>query len=718
MPTNRRFEIPELFPQPKYIEMGEGISELSVDVRLATSNVHPIQRKALRSILTLAGVRVVANKKKYVVDAHVMDPEEYPDAFDLSNVPEEVRKDYYEVQIQGSEIFIRSPYQAGMVWAAQTVATLFKMMIDGTAVPNLIIKDWPIVPTRGLLMDCNWSNEHMGQSDWCHALDMLSSVKLNALGIGIYNCFPEYRFSAWNKPAEFMMTPISDPAEDSDPSSTSRYRYYNAKYDRWYDKTETPLMFDDDFFGELIDYGKERGITIFPYFNLLCHSTLLPRLFPELSAKTAKDKPTGYGFCLSSKAARQKLTTILDAFFEKFYPEGLEFFHLGVDGFDAFQPHPTDAGTEAAWCQCSQCKDQKHGALFADFIKWFAEYLSERGVEKLVLFSNELISKEKFLASELGTMLKKNKKLAQSIVVHYTADANKLDKAVAGLTTWIGPMGNPDNHSVYQECREQLDAALVNTIKHKTDGILVRSQYSPADLDHYALMGVRCWETADVTQDTTESLQERWNETYWLGYARDWENARQELLAASSDPVYQLCLPREYSKIPATSTKKTAPLLQPYPETPLALLAKDKNAESALTQVAAQAEKAYNAFSKMQSRVKWSTGQELALQELICSALRVKVTAEHFVLLLNIYKDTAKKAPSAKLVPVIETALQELMPHLKTMENTLPDWMLYNHMQQLGCFKLFLEKLIEQIKAKSKTLDWAFPQEWEVPEDI
>ena len=50
-PTKRRFEIAELFPQPKIIELGEGISELATDVRLATINVWPIQRKALRSIL-------------------------------------------------------------------------------------------------------------------------------------------------------------------------------------------------------------------------------------------------------------------------------------------------------------------------------------------------------------------------------------------------------------------------------------------------------------------------------------------------------------------------------------------------------------------------------------------------------------------------------------------------------------------------------------------
>ena len=63
MATRRGFEISELFPQPKQLVLTEGTSELSIDVRLSTSNVLPLQRKAVRSVLAAAGVRVVANKK-------------------------------------------------------------------------------------------------------------------------------------------------------------------------------------------------------------------------------------------------------------------------------------------------------------------------------------------------------------------------------------------------------------------------------------------------------------------------------------------------------------------------------------------------------------------------------------------------------------------------------------------------------------------------------
>ncbi|MBP5300618.1 MAG: hypothetical protein J6Y80_04355, partial [Victivallales bacterium] len=69
MSISRRYEIAEFFPQPKQVELGEGISELARDVRLTTNNVDPVERKVLRLILSDADVHVVAKKKNYIIDA-------------------------------------------------------------------------------------------------------------------------------------------------------------------------------------------------------------------------------------------------------------------------------------------------------------------------------------------------------------------------------------------------------------------------------------------------------------------------------------------------------------------------------------------------------------------------------------------------------------------------------------------------------------------------
>ena len=63
MTTDSKTILPELFPAVKQIIINEGMTDLSEDVRLVTSNVLPLQRKTMRSILSLAGIKVVANKK-------------------------------------------------------------------------------------------------------------------------------------------------------------------------------------------------------------------------------------------------------------------------------------------------------------------------------------------------------------------------------------------------------------------------------------------------------------------------------------------------------------------------------------------------------------------------------------------------------------------------------------------------------------------------------
>ena len=53
VPTDRPL-VPGLVPEPRDVSLLGGDAELSQDVRLVTSNVLPMQRKAMRGILTSA----------------------------------------------------------------------------------------------------------------------------------------------------------------------------------------------------------------------------------------------------------------------------------------------------------------------------------------------------------------------------------------------------------------------------------------------------------------------------------------------------------------------------------------------------------------------------------------------------------------------------------------------------------------------------------------
>lgn len=43
-------------------------------------------------------------------------------------------------------------------------------------------------------------------------------------------------------------------------------------------------MYGEDYFGNMIAYGKTKNVEIIPLFNSLGHNTVIPRLMPEISA--------------------------------------------------------------------------------------------------------------------------------------------------------------------------------------------------------------------------------------------------------------------------------------------------------------------------------------------------------------------------------------------------------------------------------------------------
>ena len=717
MANSRRFEITELFPQPKQVILGEGISELAMDVRLSTSNVLPVQRKALRSILTMAGVRVVANKKKYVVDAQVLDPE----AFDLSQVPEGVRKDFYELEIKGSEVFIRTPCQEGMVWAAQTLAILFNMMFKGMAVPNLVLRDWPMVPQRGLMMDLDWGTERMGTSEWFQALDCMSRMHLNLCGIGVYDCRPDVRASQSFQPSEFLLTAIHDEPVSNEPVSTSRFRYYNVKYDRWYDRTASPALYDADSFDEVLTYGRERGIVIFPMMNLMGRSTLLPRLIPALSACDEKGKPTGYGLCLSSAAARKALAEFLGSFLDRYFEEGVEYFHLGFDDLSDIHPHAEDGAAESVWCKCAKCRKLSHAKLFAQFLQWIVEFLSSKGVGKVVLYSNQLLQGEKLLGADLDALLKEES-FSSKVVIDW--QGNSKDKAGKGnaakfkcVESWLGPVGNRGSYACYSSDLKAVDGAAASAVKEESDGVLVRGQFDPAFLEQLAMLGVRCWENPDWKEDTLEALRRRWADLEWGNCSEQYLSALDELRKLSEDELNQIGLPWNYLMVCADPKK---PFLPAYPADALAALEARKATAAKMQKLAESASVLAESVASIMGGNHWNETQGASLQSILANAQRIRFQAEFFGTLLKIKAALAKKSGGkAEACKVLDEALAEMLSLLKGIEENMPDCLLWIVMQQLGAQKLYLEKLLETLK-KSKTtpkLTWTLPVDWAVPED-
>ncbi|MGN0867821.1 MAG: glycoside hydrolase family 20 zincin-like fold domain-containing protein [Oligosphaeraceae bacterium] len=709
MVASRRFEIAELFPQPKEVILGEGISELAKDVRLSTSNVLPIQRKALRSILNLAGVRVVANKKKYVVDAQVLEESE----FDLSRVPEAVRRDYYSLEIRGSEVFIRTPHQEGMVWAAQTLSSLFAMMFHGRAVPNLVIHDWPVVPLRGILAGADWGTERMDPVAWNQMLDCMSAMHLNLCGLGVYDCRPASRPFQATRPSEFLLAPLEEEGAPSSLVSRNRYRYYNVKYDRWYDREAVPALAEGEAFTEVLTYGKERGVTIFPYMELLGHSTLLPRLTPAISACDEKGRPTGQGLCLSSPAARQELEKVLESFLKRHFPTDVEFFHIGLDDLSSIPLHENDGVKDGIWCRCAKCRKAGQAALLASYLKWMVDFLTAHGVKRVLFFGEELCHGGKLLGAELEALFR-DEDFASKVVVHWQGRVPAFARkgALAKVQSWYGPWMNLGNHTWFNGDLATMDASLVEVVEKHGEAALVRGQFDPGYWEQLALLGVRCWETPDAQEDTVPNLRRRWAELQWGNMAESYLELLDGLKKLAESELCRQILPTW--QVEENAKDHAVPA---YPESVLAALpaASVARLAKAVEESGALVEKA----AALLGAAQWPTLHKASLQSILGSAQRLRIQLEFFQTLAKLKETLGKKNGTAPAKKLLETAIPQLVERMKVIEENMPDSIMWITMQHLGCLKLVLEGLQDALQRKTPAdkLPWALPVNWEAPQE-
>src|SRR5262249_48194646 len=122
---------------------------------------------------------------------------------------------------------------------------------------------------------------------------------------------------------------------------------------RWYSPaagdeqtlTYLPRMFEEDFLGQVVAYGRERGVAVRPRFDGPGRTALIPSQYPVVSAHDAEGRPTGYGYCLSGEQTYELLFSLYDSLIRRHLrPNGGTWWHLGLDeaeasaGIDASDP--------------------------------------------------------------------------------------------------------------------------------------------------------------------------------------------------------------------------------------------------------------------------------------------------------------------------------------------------------------------------------------------
>ncbi len=702
--------LPGLLPAPRNVTFLGGTAELSEDVRLVTSDVLPLQRKAMRGILTSAGIRVVANKKKFIIEAKVGDMAD----LDVSDVPEAARDEYYELEVRDNRVYIRTATQAGALWGTQTLGCIYRANALGHEIPNVLIRDWPDMPSRGIFVESKWGPDRMALSDWYLVIDRLSALKMNCLGVGIYGCWGKCRFEG--KPTEFLMVPVPDHPELQ---TEKTLRWYSPDEKEWMDEPYLPAVFEEDFYGDIVAYGKEKGVTIIPFVNSLGHNTMIPRQMPEISAKDGDDNPVGVGYCLSEPKTREFLEAFYGSIVERYYPDDIPYFHVELDEVWPDFADPEDPGKSAdPWCQCPDCRKTSDEERLQDYIVWLVGMLTQKGVGKVVVWNDQLTRHMDALNSALPAKLEAAG-LADRLILHWWCYSNDTvnDKTrVAlgnelGVDGWVAPMTCYFNWERYSTRLRNIELMMAMAHDENATGAVAYSVHDPAWADHEALLASYAW-NYDAVASCEEQLQ-HWALGRFGQNTAAFQDALGALQKAAADyPALGHCYHYRY-----TYCKADAPFPRPFPGEALAVLAALPAADAAtqLAEAAALADTAAAAFVALEQEEDVTGDDRDCVRSLLGEAARTSALAASFSFLVTLYDAAGASAIPAEAAADCAAAREKLLQAMTTLEGNKPDWVVPASLQSLSVLLEFLDQLQEELKAVQAGSLQADAIRWQLP---
>jgi len=135
-------------------------------------------------------------------------------------------------------------------------------------------------------------------------------------------------------------------------------------------------MFTEDYFGDLVAYGKKHNIKVKPLFNSLGHNTLIPRLFPEISAKNENGELMGKGFCTNNPQTYEVMFDLYDEIIDRYLiPNGVDGFQVGLDEVP-----------EANFCKCEKCREKSKADLMIDYVIELCKHLKAKGMKSVYIY--------------------------------------------------------------------------------------------------------------------------------------------------------------------------------------------------------------------------------------------------------------------------------------------------------------------------------------------
>lgn len=267
------------------------------------------------------------------------------------------------------------------------VVSLIQCLREKT-LPAFTVLDYPTLKTRGHFLETRYGTDLMELEDWKQVVDSMVFLKENQLTVSVYGCWT-VQFDG--RVSEYVFVPFKNYPDLKAPVFK---KYYSAKQGKWIEEEVLNPMYEKDFLGELMAYGRENGIEVVPMVNSLGHNTLIPRLYPEVSAKDENGEPACTGFCTSNPKTYELLFNIYDEIIDRYAaPNGVTAFDIGMDEVRmGWAYHPDRIGTcLSPWCKCPQCAAKTQGQIIMDHAARIVSHLKEKGMKTVYMYNDMVV---------------------------------------------------------------------------------------------------------------------------------------------------------------------------------------------------------------------------------------------------------------------------------------------------------------------------------------
>lgn len=401
-------------------------------------------------------------------------------SFRIPEAREAAQAEGYALAIRPGEARVTAAGLAGARWGLQSLRQLLAAWpAEGGPAADLL--DWPAMRTRGIFMENKWGPDLMTLEDWRGVVDYLADRKLNKLGIGLYGCWcVQYD----GQTTEFLMTPVPGHPELQTPKTV---RWYSPAEGKWQERHYLPTIFEQGFLGEVVAYGRSRGVTVLPYVNSLGHNTLVPRHLPELASKDEQGRPRGFGYCLTNPAVVEFVAGWYEQLYRQYFaPHGVHTFHIQMDEvWDEF-------------CRCPECTAQPRETLLQEYVVALVKRLVAAGVQDVVVYNDQLARHMAALDERFIGRLREEGVFEHVIVDWWGYDNHEIDernhpKLGLGLRSWVKPMTCYFNWSRYQPHHGNIALMLAMGHAEGAEGAASYSVFDPAWAFDFDLLAEYAW---------------------------------------------------------------------------------------------------------------------------------------------------------------------------------------------------------------------------------